>query len=84
MASLYTYDNYPNGSTPGSAFYGGNSGSAVAKGSSLYPGIIYSTGPFYVEAVLKIHNYDDSNADGLTNASPTLDPSVRVSYTLRF
>ncbi|HUI69609.1 MAG TPA: hypothetical protein VL354_03745 [Spirochaetia bacterium] len=84
QASLYTYDTYPNGSTPGSAFYGGSSGSAVAKGSSLYPGIIYSTGPLYVEAIFKIHNYDDSNTDGLANVNPTFDPSLKVSYTVRF
>jgi hypothetical protein len=84
MASFYTYDNYPNGSTPGSAFYGGSSGSAVAKGSSLYPGIIYAVGSFYFEGVFKIHNYDDSNTDGLTNVNPTFDPSVKVSYTLHF
>ena len=83
-ASLYTYQNVPNGGTPGSAFYGGHSGSAKALGSSLYPGIIYATGPFYVEAVFKIHNYDDSNTDGLTNVNPTFDPSVKVSYTLHF
>ncbi|MGA2642397.1 MAG: hypothetical protein ABSG21_16025 [Spirochaetia bacterium] len=83
-ASLYTYQTVPNGSTPGSAFYGGHSGSAKALGSSLYPGIIYTTGPFYVEAVFKIHNYDDSNTDGLTNVNPTFDPSVKVSYTLHF
>lgn len=84
MASLYTYDDYPNGAAPGSAFYGSTSGSAIAKGSSLYPGIIYSRGPFYVEAVFKIHNYDDSNTDGFTNVNPTFDPSVKVSYTFHF
>jgi hypothetical protein len=83
-ASLYTYDDFPNGSTPGSAFYGGHSGSAIALGSSLYPGIIYTIGGWYFEAVFKIHNYDDANDDGLTNQSPTFDPSLKVSYTFHF
>jgi hypothetical protein len=83
-ASLYTYDEFPNGPTSGSATYGGHSGSAIALGSSLYPGVIFTTGPWYFEAVFKIHNYDDSNTDGLTNQNPTFDPSLKVSYTLHF
>ena len=83
-ASLYTYDDFPNGASSGTATYGGHSGSAIALGSSLYPGIIYTTGPWYFEAVFKIHNYDDSNTDGLTNQNPTFDPSLKVSYTLHF
>jgi hypothetical protein len=82
-ASLYTYNDYPNGTTPGTAFYGDASGSAKALGSSITPAVSYTMGPFAAVAAFKYSNYDDS----LTNAAakdPTFDPSLKLSYTFTF
>jgi hypothetical protein len=57
-------------------------GTSPARGSSITPGLIYSKGPFSVEASFKYSNYDKTfSADG---ADPTFDPMVKFSYTLSF
>jgi len=82
-ASLYTYNNYPNGTTPGSAFYGNNSGSAKALGSSITPAVSYSMGPFAAALAFKYSNYDDSLSNPAAK-DPTFDPSLKLSYTFSF
>ncbi len=82
-ASLYTYNNYPNGTTPGSATYGNASGSAKALGSSITPAVSYSMGPFAAVAAFKYSNYDDSVSNPAAK-DPTFDPSLKLSYTFSF
>jgi hypothetical protein len=82
-ASLYTYNNYPNGATPGSAFYGSSSGSAKAFGSSITPTISYTMGPFAATVGFKYSNYDDSTSN-VAKKDPTFDPSLKISYSFSF
>ena len=80
-ASLFTFQNFPNQSV--SAWYNTSSGAAKAYGSSITPGLSYTTGPLYVEAAFKWHNYDDSVSNP-AGKDPTFDPMLKVSYTFSF
>jgi hypothetical protein len=86
-ASLYTYNSYPNSSLSDDAVFYGKSnkptGSAVALGSSITPGVSCSFGPFYAELALKYSNYDDKVSND-AGKDPTFDPSLKISYTLSF
>jgi len=87
-ASLFTYNSYPNSTLSNDAvFYGdastGTGAQAIALGSSITPGVSYTTGPFYAELALKYSNYDDS-VNNAAKKDPTFDPSLKLSYTLTF
>lgn len=79
-ASIFTADV----SSAGTFWYGQGNSKFSALGSSITPGVSFTTGPLYIEVASKISNYDDSITDGITNKNPTWDPMVKVSYTLSF
>jgi len=78
-ASIFTADV----SKDGTFWYGSGDSKFSAFGSSITPGLSFTTGPLYIETAFKYSNYDDSLSN-VAGKEPTFDPMIKVSYTLSF